>query len=40
VAFRQAGQAVIAAGLDPGEWLILDDIAPAIPGLSLVPVAP
>jgi RND family efflux transporter MFP subunit len=40
VAFRQAGQAVIASGLESGEWLILDDIAPAIPGLSLVPVAP
>ncbi|GAB4272588.1 MAG: hypothetical protein Kow0013_26070 [Pararhodobacter sp.] len=40
VAYRQSGLAIVAAGLAPGERLILDDIAPAIPGLPLVPVAP
>lgn len=38
VLFRQEGLAVIAAGLEPGERLILDDIAPALPGLRLIPV--
>lgn len=37
-AFRQDGQVVIRAGLAPGERVVLDDIAPAIPGLRLRPV--
>lgn len=40
VAFRQAGQAVIGSGLADGDRLVLDDIAPAIPGMALLPVAP
>lgn len=36
--FRQDGQVVIAEGLAPGERLVLDDIVPALPGLSLNPV--
>lgn len=36
--FRQDGLVVIAEGLEPGERLVLDDIAPALPGLLLVPV--
>jgi len=40
VAFRQGDLAVIGAGLEPGDRLVLDDIAPAVPGLSLLPVAP
>lgn len=40
VAFRQGDRVVIAAGLAPGERLVLDDIAPAVPGLALLPVAP
>jgi multidrug efflux pump subunit AcrA (membrane-fusion protein) len=40
VAFRQGGRVAVAAGLEPGERLVLDDIAPAIPGLRLLPVAP
>lgn len=39
VGFRQAGQAVIVAGLRPGERLVLDAIAPALPGMRLLPVA-
>lgn len=38
VAFRQDGLAVIGAGLVAGERLVLDDLAPALPGLALVPV--
>jgi len=38
VAFRQEGRAVIAEGLVPGETVVLDDLAPAIPGLLLTPV--
>lgn len=37
-AFRQEGEAVIAEGLAPGERLVIDDIAPAIPGAALQPV--
>jgi hypothetical protein len=37
-AFRQDGQVVIREGLSPGERVLLDDIAPAIPGLRLKPV--
>ncbi|MCL4675069.1 MAG: HlyD family efflux transporter periplasmic adaptor subunit [Pararhodobacter sp.] len=40
VAFRQGGVVAVAAGLEPGERLVLDDIAPALPGLRLLPVAP
>ncbi len=36
--FRQDGLAIIGAGLEPGERLILDDITPALPGLRLTPV--
>ncbi|GGH31486.1 hypothetical protein SAMN05444007_1055 [Cribrihabitans marinus] len=39
-AFRQNGLAVITAGLAPGERVVLDDIAPAIPGMALRPVEP
>lgn len=37
-AFRQDGQAVISDGLAVGDRLVLDDIAPALPGMALVPV--
>lgn len=37
-AFRQDGMVVVADGLDIGERLVLDDIAPAIPGLRLNPI--
>jgi hypothetical protein len=37
-AFRQDGQVVIRDGLAPGDRLVLDDIAPALPGMALVPV--
>lgn len=37
-AFRQDGIVVIADGLAPGDRLVLDDIAPALPGLRLHPV--
>lgn len=40
IAFRQDGLAVIASGLEGGERLILDDVAPAIPGMALTGVAP
>lgn len=40
VAFRQGNLVVIGAGLVPGDRLVLDDIAPAVPGLLLLPVAP
>ncbi len=40
VAFRQGDLAVIGSGLVAGERLVLDDIAPALPGLPLVVVAP
>lgn len=39
-AFRQDGLAVIAEGLAPGARVVLDDIAPAIPGMALQPVEP
>jgi multidrug efflux pump subunit AcrA (membrane-fusion protein) len=38
VAFRQDGQAVIRDGLSPGDRVVLDDIAPAFPGMRLKPV--
>lgn len=37
-AFAQNGRVVIAAGLSPGERVVIDDIAPAIPGMALIPV--
>ena len=37
-AFAQDGRVVIAAGLSPGERVVIDDIAPAIPGMALIPV--
>ncbi|TNF12978.1 MAG: hypothetical protein EP320_10365 [Rhodobacteraceae bacterium] len=37
-AFAQDGRVVLRAGLVPGERVILDDIAPAIPGMALAPV--
>lgn len=37
-AFRQEGVVAIADGLVPGDRLVLDDIAPAIPGSTLLPV--
>lgn len=40
IAFRQGDVAVIASGLVAGERLVLDDIAPAIPGQPLRAVAP
>jgi len=40
VAFRQDGMVVLNDGLEPGERLVLDDIAPALPGMQLQPVAP
>jgi len=40
VAFRQGDLVVIASGLAADERLVLDDIAPAVPGLLLMPVAP
>lgn len=38
VAFSQNGRAVIADGIEPGEIVIIDDIAPAIPGMPLTPI--
>lgn len=38
VAFRQDGIAVIADGLTQGDRIVTDDIAPAIPGMALIPV--
>ncbi|WP_323037450.1 hypothetical protein [Pararhodobacter sp.] len=40
MAFRQGGVVVVASGLEVGDRVILDDIAPAIPGLQLLPVTP
>ncbi|RYH06437.1 efflux RND transporter periplasmic adaptor subunit [Tropicimonas sp. IMCC6043] len=37
-AFAQDGRVIIAEGLSPGDRLVIDDIAPAIPGLALAPV--
>ena len=37
-AFAQDGRVVIAAGLSPGDRAVIDDIAPAIPGMALTPV--
>lgn len=37
-AFAQDGRVVIAEGLAPGDRVVIDDIAPAIPGMALTPV--
>lgn len=37
-AFAQGGRVVIAEGLSPGDRVVIDDIAPAIPGMALTPV--
>jgi multidrug efflux pump subunit AcrA (membrane-fusion protein) len=37
-AFAQEGRVVITNGLSPGDRVVIDDIAPAIPGMSLTPV--
>ncbi len=37
VVWRQRGQAILAAGLAPGEEVILDDLVPAIPGMIVIP---
>jgi multidrug efflux pump subunit AcrA (membrane-fusion protein) len=37
-AFAQDGLVVIAEGLAPGDRVVIDDIAPAIPGMALTPV--
>jgi len=37
-AFRQDGQVILRGGLAAGETVVLDDIAPALPGLRLLPV--
>jgi multidrug efflux pump subunit AcrA (membrane-fusion protein) len=36
--FAQDGRVVIAEGLSPGDRVVIDDIAPAIPGMALAPV--
>lgn len=36
--FAQEGRIVIAEGLSPGDRVVIDDIAPAIPGMALTPV--
>ncbi|MFV0512562.1 MAG: efflux RND transporter periplasmic adaptor subunit [Jhaorihella sp.] len=36
-AFRQDGLVIVDSGLAPGELLVLDNIAPAIPGMALEP---
>ncbi|WP_319825994.1 hypothetical protein [Thalassovita sp.] len=37
-AFAQDGRVVVAEGLFPGDRVVIDDIAPAIPGMALTPV--
>ena len=37
-AFAQDSRVVIVAGLAPGDRVVIDDIAPAIPGMALTPV--
>ncbi|MCM2561268.1 hypothetical protein M8756_00550 [Lutimaribacter sp. EGI FJ00015] len=36
--FAKEGRVIIAEGLAPGDRVVLDDIAPAIPGMALTPV--
>ncbi|MFA7415976.1 MAG: hypothetical protein WC048_15995 [Rhizobium sp.] len=37
-AFRQDGLAVIAEGLAAGDSLVLNEVAPAVPGAKLKPI--
>jgi len=37
-AFAQEGRVVITDGLSPGDRMVIDDIAPALPGMALTPV--
>jgi len=37
-AFAEGGRVVIADGLVPGDRVVIDDIAPAIPGMALTPI--
>lgn len=37
VVWRQSGQAILAGGIAPGEEVILDDLMPAIPGMTVIP---
>ncbi len=37
-AFAQDGRVVVAEGIAPGDRVVIDDIAPAIPGMALTPV--
>lgn len=37
-AFAQHGSVIITEGLAPGDRVVIDDIAPAIPGMALTPV--
>jgi hypothetical protein len=37
-AFRQDGLVILREGLTAGETVVLDDIAPALPGMRLFPV--
>lgn len=37
-AFAQDGRVVIAEGLAPGDRVVIDDIAPAVPGMQLSPI--
>lgn len=37
-AFRQDGLVIVREGLEPGARVVLDDIAPALPGMALQPV--
>jgi multidrug efflux pump subunit AcrA (membrane-fusion protein) len=37
-AFAQEGRVVISSGLAEGDRVVLDDIAPAIPGMALLPI--
>ena len=36
--FAQDGSVVIPEGLPPGDRVVIDDIAPAIPGMALTPI--
>ncbi len=38
VGFAQDGRVVLTDGLSPGDRVVLDDIAPAIPGMVLAPI--
>ena len=36
--FAQDGSVIITEGLTPGDRVVIDDIAPAIPGMALTPI--